>query len=163
MKVEELIKNDSQLVRNSNELMGYYIKYSQELFNYSPNCAGCTFSSDWATFVNKVKLLKNINLKEIIMTKAFELRDTNKIYSIVEEGKHDRRCYGWNMTEDFAIEYLQIGTEEEIETKKLDFKTLPTFETTETEITETVKNKIEPKAKKKETENEILNLQTKTV
>jgi hypothetical protein len=163
MKVEELIKKDSTSVRLSDELMGYYISYQQELFNYHATCYGCGFPSDWATFANKVRLLKNINLKEIIMTKAFELRDTNKIYSIVEAGKHDRRCYGWNMTEEFAIQYLQIGTEEEIETKKLDFKTLPTFETPETETTETVKNKIEPKSKKKETENEILNLQTKTV
>ena len=33
------------------------------------------------------------------------------------------------MTEEFAIEYLTIGTEEEIEIRKKDFKKLPILET----------------------------------
>jgi hypothetical protein len=124
MNIEELIKKQPSEIRNSNELMMAYVSYFKKKFNYSPDCAGCTFSNDWNVFVSSVQN-QNINFKKEIMSKSFEIRDRSKIYSYRKEGQLVARCYGSDMTEEFANEYLANGTQEEIEERKKEFKVLP--------------------------------------
>ncbi len=121
MTKSELISQGSSKVRSDSALLSFYIEIFKNEFGYKPACAGCTFSTDW----NK---LTNSNKKYIeIMSKSFEIKDKQKIHSFVKE-RRTIRCYGHNMTEEFAIEYLTIGTEEEIEIRKKDFKKLPVLE-----------------------------------
>lgn len=124
MDIGELIKKQPSEVRNSNELMMAYINYFKEILGYKPDCAGCTFSNDWNVFVSRVKN-QNINFKKEIMSKSFEIRDRSKIYSYRKEGQSVARCYGSDMTEEFANEYLANGTQEEIEERQKEFKVLP--------------------------------------
>lgn len=127
MKKSELISQGSSKIRSDSTLLSFYIEIFKNEFGYKPACAGCTFLSDWNKLTNSNK--KNIE----IMSKSFEIKDRQKIYSFVKE-RRTNRCYGYNMTEEFAVDYLTIGTEEEIEIRKKDFKKLPVVEKeTETE------------------------------
>ena len=125
MEVKELIKKQPSEVRNSNELMMAYINAFTEILGYKPDCAGCTFHNDWNNFVLRVKNT-NVKFKNNIMpNKNFQVRDNTKIYTYRVEGQSVARCYGSDMTEEFALAYLENGTEEEIEQRKKEFKVLP--------------------------------------
>lgn len=125
MKKQELIKLGSSNVKGNSVYLQLYFDFFKLEHGYTPHPPCCGNMSDWNKFISS----NNNNNKYIeIMSKSFEIKDKQKIHSFVKE-RRTQRCYGHNMTEEFAIEYLTIGTEEEIEIRKKDFKKLPILET----------------------------------
>lgn len=119
MVVEELILINSDKVRRDSSLMSLYLKFFKEAYGYLPSCAGCSFNSDWKTFVSfyskntltlqikKIEIMEGITLKKIegnILAYSFE----EKTY----------RMYDDILTPDFIDGYLKNGTEEEIKERK---------------------------------------------
>ncbi len=126
MTKEELIAFGSSKVRNDSTLLSFYKEIFKEEFGYYPICAGCSFSNDWDKLIksNNISLTKNFE----IMNPEFEIKDKQKIHTYTDAKGIKRRCSGFHFTIEFAIAYLTNGTEEEIELRKKDFKTLPNFE-----------------------------------
>ncbi len=123
MDVKELIKLNSREVRGNSNLMAIYIKVFESLFGYRPNCAGCTFNSDFQKLKNAVL---NPKQKTIIkMEKTFKLYQVKGEILTYKRGKKTVRQYDNRMTEEFAIGFLTNGTDEHIEERKKLFKTLP--------------------------------------
>ena len=125
MTVEELIKAGKSSVRNSPALMAQYKILFKQVFGREPDCAGCTFNRDWERLVNNSP--QNL---EIMSEKTFRLKKPGIIYSYdVEDKKLKRsfrkRVYGNIMSEDFANDYLTIGSAQEIEERKKQFAVLP--------------------------------------
>lgn len=119
MTVNELILKNKHEVRRDSNLMSLYLQYFQETFNKVPNCAGCSFSTDWQKLVSfhskpqtqKVmkKVSKTITIKKI----------QGKILLYKKDGK-TYRLYDNILNDNFISEYLKNGTKEEItERKKL--------------------------------------------
>lgn len=126
MTREELILMDKRKVRGNSNLMSIYKElYFQEFGKY-PDCAGCTFSNDWERFVKSVSGLKKASsqtFKHIGIT--FELKDKSVyIFRYRKDGKVYRK-YSNKLTENFAVEFLTHGTEQEISERKKLFKKLP--------------------------------------
>lgn len=134
MTIEELIKTGKEKVRGNAVLLNAYKKVFKEKFGREPDCAGCTFTTDWARLTNpSIQPQK----KHAMSNKTFDLIHQGKIYSYdVFDKKTKRtkrvRAYGNLMTEDFATAYLINGTPEEIEIRKKQFRTLPESLQTET-------------------------------
>ena len=108
--------------------MAFYIESFYTVFGTRPNCAGCTFSSDWKKFVSKVKNggnLVTLKTKEIKMKNTFKLKKIqNKIFAY-RINKKTFRSYDNNFTESFVKNFLTYGTPEEIEARKQLFSVLP--------------------------------------
>ncbi|PIF44293.1 hypothetical protein CLU96_1234 [Chryseobacterium sp. 52] len=126
MEIKDLIKAGKDQVRRNPDLMSAYIELFQEKFGKKPDCAGCSFNSDWNRLINETSTQKFT----IMSTKNFELINNSIIYSFDYEDKKlkrvfRKRVYGNLMTEDFAIEYLTHGTQEEIAVRKKQFRSLP--------------------------------------
>ena len=133
MTKQELIKLPSSTVRGNSVYFQLYFDLFELEYGYTPEPPCCGHMADWYRFVGS----GNNNQKYIeIMSKSFEIKDRQKIYSFKKD-KRAVRCYGYNMTENFAIDYLTIGTEEEIESRKLEFKRLPV---TEIEVDSEIEN-----------------------
>lgn len=128
MDIQELILINSDKVRRDSNLMAFYIESFYTVFGTRPNCAGCTFSSDWKKFVSKVKNggnLVTLKTKEIKMKNTFKLKKIqNKIFAYRIE-KKTFRSYDNNFTEEFVKNFLTFGTPEEIEIRKQLFSVLP--------------------------------------
>jgi hypothetical protein len=141
MTKEELIAFGSSKVRNDSTLLSFYKEIFKEEFGYYPVCAGCSFSNDWDKLIksNKISLTKKFE----IMNPEFEIKDKQKIHTYTDAKGIKRRCSGFHFTLDFAIAYLTNGTEEEIELRKKDFKTLPNLEQKQ-EVVEEVTETKEP-------------------
>ena len=134
MTKEELIAFGSSKVRNDSALLSLYKEIFKEEFGYYPVCAGCSFSTDWEKLIksNNISLTKNYK----IMNTEFEIKDKQKIYTYTDVNGIKRRCGGFYMSIEFAIAYLTNGTEEDIELRKKEFKTLPNLEQLETQENE---------------------------
>jgi len=119
MTVEELILIDKYKVRRDSNLMSLYLQYFKETFNYLPNCAGCSFASDWQKLVAKYSK-KYVTLQKVNSMKTISIKkQQGKILSYKKDGK-TFRLYDNILTDDFIKEYLINGTDEEIaERKKL--------------------------------------------
>ena len=126
MTVSELISIDASKVRRDSNLMLFYIETFKEAFGYAPNCAGCTFNSDWYKLVNRINGTENLLTLQKEKTMAtFQLKKAEgKILSFKKEGTTHRK-YDTNLTEEFVIGYLSNGSEEEIEQRKKLFSKLP--------------------------------------
>lgn len=118
----ELIAIGRHKVRSDESLMLFYLKEFEILFGRKPNCASCTFVSDWVKF-ERGKNNENFIPME---TKTFQLtqKGKDKIHTY-KEGKQPLRTYGYKMTEAFANAYLTKGTDEQIEDRKKWFNVLP--------------------------------------
>ena len=124
MTREELIAIGSHKVRRDENLMAFYLQEFEKLFGRKPNCAACTFVSDWRRFEQGKK---NVSSKNIFkMEKTFELNNNAKnIIHTYRIDKRPIRTYGYKMTEEFAKAYLEHGTTEQIEARKQWFRKLP--------------------------------------
>jgi len=129
MEVSDLLKIESNKVRCSPDLMLFYIETFKQAFGYAPNCAGCSFGSDWEKLkrhLNKNKdnsLSLNYNFKTETMN--FELkRIERKILSYQKDGKTYKR-YDNRLYDEFVKDFLVYGTEAEIEERKKLFRVLP--------------------------------------
>jgi hypothetical protein len=129
MDLDEFIKLETHKVRNSESLMGFYLEEFERIFGRRPNCAGCTFKSDWKKFINRVKSGGDTKINKVMANKkkSFSLqpRHTNTIFTYLNDKKRPVRTYGFNMTEDFAKQYLSTGNKAQKEDRKKAFKVLP--------------------------------------
>lgn len=133
MTVEELIKAGKSSVRNSPALMAQYKILFKQVFGREPDCAGCTFNRDWERLANNSQ--KKL---QVMSDKTFRLKKPGIIYSLDIEDKKlkrtiRRRVYGNIMSEDFANDFLSIGSKSEIEERKKLFAVLPEKFRTETD------------------------------
>lgn len=117
MTVEEFILLDKHKVRRDSNLMHLYLDFFQSAFGRVPNCAGCSFASDWMKLVakyskNYVTLQKGKTMNTISIKKI-----QGKILSYRKDGKTFRQ-YDNILTDSFIKEYISNGTEEEISERK---------------------------------------------
>lgn len=129
MGVEELIKLDSRKVRGNSSLMTIYIDAFQKQFGRKPNCAGCTFGTDFANLIRAVKGGENPTVqKQFKSNKMENTFKLNKIQSRIlfyrKDGK-TFRAYDSQIKEDFAVAYLTNGSEEELKERRKMFAILP--------------------------------------
>ena len=116
MTIQEFILLDKAKVRRDSNLMHLYLEFFKEAFNRVPNCAGCSFSTDWQKLINfhtgnkeksvtlqKQKVMNTISIKKI----------QGKILTYKKDGKTFRQ-YDNILTDSFIKEYVSNGTEEEI-------------------------------------------------
>ena len=132
MTAIELIQNKPSEVRGNSALMAAYFNYYLEYMGLQLSCGTCSFESTFNTFSQKVREgePKFKHLIQEQMEQTFIIIDQNKIYSYrsKETGNTEHR-YGFKMDEEFAVEYLTNGTDDEIESRKLEFSKLPEFQT----------------------------------
>lgn len=117
MTVEELILLDKAKVRRDSNLMHLYLEHFQTAFGRVPNCAGCSFGTDWQKLVakyskNYVTLQKGKPMKTIQIKKI-----AGKILTYKKDGRTYRQ-YDNILTDAFIKEYISNGTEEEIAERK---------------------------------------------
>ncbi|WP_448607600.1 hypothetical protein [Paenimyroides ceti] len=125
MDALELIQKSSREVRGNSNLMAIYIKAYKEQFGFTPNCAGCTFNSDFQKLKNALSKNNQKPLIQIEMENTFKLlKVSGAILTYKKDGKVFRK-YDNKLTEEFAIGYLTNGTKEELELRKKEFKKLP--------------------------------------
>jgi len=62
MTVKELLNINTHEVRRNPDLMSFYIETFKETFGYLPNCAGCSFNSDFIKLNSKINSLDKENL-----------------------------------------------------------------------------------------------------
>lgn len=134
MSKDELILLNSDKVRRDSSLMAFYIEAFFETFGYKPNCAGCTFNSDF----NKLKVALsrgekslNLNIKNTKMENTFKLKKVEGKILSFKKDKVTHRLYDTHLNEAFVKDYLKFGTEEEIESRKKLFSKLPKTEVKE--------------------------------
>lgn len=126
MTVNELILIESHKVRRDSSLMVFYVESFFEAFGYKPNCAGCSFSTDWQKLVrfvngsNKVLITENKNIMSTFKLKKVQ----NKIFAYRKDGQTFRR-YDNHFDEAFANQFLVNGTPEQIDERKKLFSVLP--------------------------------------
>lgn len=117
MTVNELILKNKHEVRRDSNLMSLYLQYFQEAFNKLPNCAGCSFASDWqklVSFHSKTQSQKSMKpLSKTISIKKIQ----GKILSYKKDGK-TFRLYDNILNDDFISEYLKNGSEKEVAERK---------------------------------------------
>lgn len=141
MEIKELIKLNGREVRRDSNLMAIYIDAFKEVFGKIPNCAGCTFNSDFQKLKNAVSgSKKQTTTKSIIMSKTFKLYHVKGEILTFKKGKKTIRQYDNLMTEEFAIGFLTNGTPEQIEERKKLFRLLPKEVLKPKEETKDVKN-----------------------
>lgn len=128
MEVSELIKLDSNKVRRDSNLMAFYIEAFKLKFGYAPNCAGCTFNSDWKKLINAFNNAEKgviLSSNKLDMDKNFKLKKIqHKIFAYHYMGK-TYRLYDKNFTNEFVENFLKFGTQEEISERKKLFSVLP--------------------------------------
>lgn len=116
MTIQEFILLDKAKVRRDSNLMHLYLGFFKEAFDRIPNCAGCSFATDWQKLINfhtgnkeksvtlqKQKVMNTISIKKI----------QGKILAYKKDGKTYRQ-YDNILTDAFIKEYITNGTEEEI-------------------------------------------------
>ena len=130
MTIDEFVGLSPDIIRRDKELMQLYINFYEAAFSVIPNCVGCSFKSGFKKLKQYAKTgKKNIkfdtNTKEMKTTKTFLLKTqfTNKIHTYVKDGK-TYRCYGYNLTEDFAKELVKAGKEDIFTKSPKDLKRL---------------------------------------
>lgn len=127
MTREELITLGEHKVRRDERLMLSYLQEFEKLFGRKPQCAGCTFKTDWKKFAsNNQSIIKKFTPME---TKTFKLKlSQNDVIHSYRNENRTIRTYGYKMTETFARAYLTNGTDEQIEKRKKLFDVLPELE-----------------------------------
>lgn len=114
---KELALKPANEIRNNSNLMRLYIERYKAVFNSEPNCAGCTFSSDFTRFKNAI--LTKTNLKTGVMANKNQVRQQyrNEILTY-KKGNKTFRSYGRLADDEFIDNYLKNGTKEEIAERK---------------------------------------------
>lgn len=126
MTKEELILKTKAKVRRDSNLMSIYIELFFDQFGYRPNCASCSFNSDWDKFVRAGSVsFVGGRSSQVIGDKTFAFKKpTSDILSFKKDGKMHRK-YANKATDEFIREFLKHGTKEEIKQRKELFKVLP--------------------------------------
>lgn len=143
MDIQELILLNSDKVRRDSNLMAFYIEAFQSAFGHKPNCAGCTFNSDWNKLVksiNKGENLVNLQTTNNKVMSTFKLKKTTNTILAYRKDKITYRKYDNLIDESFAIAYLTNGTESEIIERKKLFAVLPDAISVKSEPIPTMEN-----------------------
>lgn len=150
MEVVDFVKLDGRKVRGDSDLMAIYINEFERVFGRKPNCAGCTFNSDFKKLRNEIMNPKKSTIK---MENTFKYKKAKgEILFFKKNGKTVRR-YDNKLTEDFVIGYLTNGTKEELEDRKKEFSVIPeslkaTEEVSKNEEENGTKEELEEKPKR---------------
>lgn len=114
MELKEFVRLDPNQIRRDKELMQLFVNFYEAAFSFIPKCVGCAFKSGFRKLKKHAETSeKNINFdkniiemesKTFILKKQYQL----KILSYKKEGI-THRCYGYNLTESFAKELVNIG------------------------------------------------------
>lgn len=117
-----ILNENPDKVRVNEDMMRSYIELYKSVFHKEPNCASCSFSSDFRRLQNYFKQQH----KTKIMSKSYKLnkRHSNEILRYTKDGK-TYRIYGRDLNDDFAKEYLKNGTKKQIEERKSKFDNIP--------------------------------------
>lgn len=132
MELKEIALKNPKEVRNNETLMRSYIDGYKSVFGYEPNCAGCTFNSDFKKFQNKVLNEPNINLKSNTMATEKNFRLKRQFLNEIlwyRDGKKVIRRYGRHFDNDFVEQYLSKGKKAEIKEREAKFEVLPKAKT----------------------------------
>lgn len=115
MTIDEFILLDKAKVRRDSNLMHLYLDFFKDAFGRVPNCAGCSFGTDWQKLVSLYsnKGEKKVTLqKGKIMSKISIKKIQGKILAYRKNGKTYRQ-YDNILTDEFIKEFIVSGTEEE--------------------------------------------------
>lgn len=120
MTIDEFILLDKAKVRRDSNLMSLYLDFFKTAFGRVPNCAGCSFGTDWQKLVSlysnkgekkvtlqKGKIMNTISIKKI----------QGKILTYKKDGRTYRQ-YDNILTDSFIKEFISNGTDQEIEERK---------------------------------------------
>jgi len=118
---------NSQIVRSNPELMAFYITTFEKTFGYKPDCVGCSFTSDFQKLKNRLQTQKTTEIMENTTKKqpTFILRQKKGEILTYRKDDYTFRCYDYNLTEEFVINFLTYGTVEEIKERKKMFSKIP--------------------------------------
>lgn len=98
--------------------MYLYLEFFKEAFGRTPNCAGCSFGSDWTKLVAKYSKNYVTLQKAKTMSKSITIKKIQgKILSYKKDGK-TYRLYDNILNDSFIKEYISNGTDEEIAERK---------------------------------------------
>lgn len=140
MTVNELILLDKAKVRRDSNLMHLYLEFFKEAFGRVPNCAGCSFATDWqklvALYSKKSVTLQKVNPMKTITIKKIQ----GKILTYKKNGK-TFRLYDNILTDSFIKEYVSNGTEEEIK-ERLKMFNFPSIQTESIVLEEEINNAV---------------------
>ncbi len=125
MTKDELIKLGKHKVRRDSNLMSIYINLFKEQFGYKPNCASCSFETDWKRFNSGGQITTHKTITNTTMEKSYRLkRNTSDILAYKANGK-TYRSYANKASEAFMSAYLTNGTEKELSDRRKLFEVLP--------------------------------------
>lgn len=116
MTINEFILLDKAKVRRDSNLMSLYLDFFKTAFGRVPNCAGCSFGTDWQKLVSlySIKGEKKVTLqKGKIMNTISIKKIQGKILTYKKDGRTYRQ-YDNILTDSFIKEFISNGTEEEI-------------------------------------------------
>lgn len=116
MTINEFILLDKAKVRRDSNLMSLYLDFFKTAFGRLPNCAGCSFGTDWQKLVSlySIKAEKKVTLqKGKIMNTITIKKIQGKILTYKKDGRTYRQ-YDNILTDSFIKEFISNGTEEEI-------------------------------------------------
>lgn len=117
MTVQELILLNKAEVRRNSNLMHLYLTYFKEAFGKTPNCASCSFGTDWQKLVSLYSE-KTVTLQKVNPMKTIKIKKVQgKILNYKKDGKTYRQ-YDNILTDEFIKEFITNGTEEEIAERK---------------------------------------------
>lgn len=113
MELQEFIRLKPSEIRRDSNLMQLFVSFYEAAFLVKPSCAGCVFKTGFERL--KTHALKNGSkqIKQIVMSsKTFLLKNEYKL-KILNYKKNGKtyRCYGYNLTEEFAKELVNAGQE----------------------------------------------------
>lgn len=140
MTVEEFILLDKAKVRRDSNLMHLYLEFFKEAFGRVPNCAGCSFGTDWLKLISKYSK-KSVTLQKVNPMKTIQIKKIQgKILTYQKDGK-TYRLYDNILNDAFINEYISNGTEEEIAERKKMFVFPDIVEVEETKEPKSFKEK----------------------
>lgn len=115
MTIEEFILLDKAKVRRDSNLMSLYLEFFKTAFGRVPNCAGCSFGTDWQKLVSlySIKGEKKVTLQKGKTMNTISIKKIQgKILTYRKDGKTYRQ-YDNILTDSFIKEFIVSGTEEE--------------------------------------------------
>lgn len=125
MNVEDLVKLNSTKVRSDSHLMRLYIEMFKAQFGKVPNCAGCTFSTDFHKLKSAVDNKKTTFAQTIKMENTYQIKvKTGEILHYRNNGRIVRR-FDTSLTLEFVIGFLTHGTEEQLKERRKLFSKIP--------------------------------------
>lgn len=158
MIASELVRKSPKDIRNNNDLMRLYIELYEDAFSVKPNCAGCSFSTDFKklkSFVESNAYKNNYKPLKIENMNTFKIKNQYKNDILTYKvGKQPFRSYGRALNADFVEAFLSNGSKEEIAKRELMFETLPTTKKTSSEKPK--KTKKVKKVKKETAELDVI-------